>query len=183
MSRRERGDTLVEVLIAIAILSAAIVGGLTMMNYGYSIASNAVERTQVQATMNGQLAYIRHARDAYIRANQQATDSGSQLWAAIIPKIVSGATSSATCSGTAPQQAANSFYIRDDVAGVGAGSIVNFTGTPATTLAQPGNGMWIEARRAGGAVGYVDFYVKACWQPVGNLANQEARVVMRLYVP
>jgi len=184
MRQHERGDTLIEVLVAITVLSAVIVGGLWIMNFGYSIANNAVERTQVQATMNGQLALISYARDAYLRANQQPTDAGSQMWQAISAKIVNGAgNNNPHCNGTAPAPGNNSFYLNDNLASLGTASVVNYSGAAATTLAAPGAGMWVEARRAGGSIPYVDFYVKACWQAIGSAPQQEARTVMRLYVP
>lgn len=184
MSRSQRGDTLVEVMIAIAILSMAIVGGLTIMNYGYSVANNAVERTQVQATMEGQLALVSYARDAFIRSDGQVTDPGSQMWQAIQSRIVTGSGSNnAHCNNSTPAPGSNSFYINENLAALGTASIANFTGTRASTLATPGQGMWIEARRAGGSIPYVDFYVKACWDAIGTSPNQEARTVVRLYVP
>jgi len=183
MIRPERGDTLIEVLIATAILGAAIVGGLTAMNYGYAIANNAVERTQVEGTMNSQLSYIRYARDGFIRANKQAVDGPSKMWAAIMSRVTSGASSQAVCNGTAPQ-AVNGFYIRDDFTNLNETSVIAYDGTSATTLAEPGGGMWLEGRRVStSAVQYVDFYAKACWQSIGSNPQQEARTVMRLYVP
>jgi Tfp pilus assembly protein PilV len=179
---RERGDTLVEVLIAVTILSAAIVGGLAIMNHGYSLASNAVERTQVQATMEGQLSIIRYARDAYIRAGEQPTDAGSRLWDGMQTYVTTGASSQAVCNGNTPQPQ-NGFWLRDTLNNLDEASVNNYSGTVATALATPGQGMWLEARRSGGSLPYIDFYVKACWQGIGNVAQQEARSVLRLYVP
>lgn len=185
MRNSERGDTLVEVLIATAILGAAIVGGLTIMNFGYSIASNAVERTQVEATMNSQLSLIRYARDGYLRANQQATDPASRLWVQINSKATTGVSSETVCTGSTPAPT-NGFYVRDDFATLGnTGSVVDYSGTVANGLARPGTGMWVEARKSRDAdttVKYIDFYVKACWEAVGSNPQQEARTVMRLYV-
>lgn len=183
MITSERGDTLVEVLIATAILGAAIVGGLTIMNFGYAIANNAVERTQVEGKMNSQLSFIRYARDAFIRSNGSTTDGGSRMWTAIMGKVTTAASSQAVCNGSAPQPT-NGFYINDNVASVSDTSIVNYTGAAAPAVAAPGSGMWVEGRQASAnPVRYVDFYVKACWQSIGSNPQQEARTVMRLYVP
>ena len=184
MSRKtQRGDTLVEVLIATSILGAAIVGGLTAMNAGYAVASNSVERTQVQATMNSQLAMIKYARDAFFRANQQASDNGSKLWVALMSKVTTAASSQTVCNGNVPQPV-NGFYINDDLSTLTDTSVIDYSGTAATALAAPGAGMWIEGRQSsGGSVKYVDFYVKACWQAIGTSPQQEERTVMRLYVP
>lgn len=182
MNNQERGDTLVEVLIAIAILSAAIVGGLGIMNFGYSIANNAVERTQVQASMNSQLALISYARDAFIRSNKQPTDGGSRAWQAIMGYVTNGAVNTNVCNGITPQSSGG-FYIKEDITALDTASVTAFNNATATTFAQPGNGMWVEGRQAGGSVNYIDFYVKSCWSPVGANANETSRTVMRLYVP
>lgn len=182
MMDRERGDTLVEVLIAVAVLSAAIVGGLGIMSFGYSIANNAVERTQVQASMNSQLAMISYARDAYVRANKQATDGGSKAWQAIMTYVTTGAPNANTCSGATPQPSGG-FYIKEDIASLDNTNVTAYNGTSATTFAQPGAGMWVEGRRAGGSVSYIDFYVKSCWSAIGAREDQMSRTVMRLYVP
>lgn len=182
MSYRERGDTLVEVLIAVAVLSAAIVGGLGIMNFGYSIANNAVERTQVQASMNSQLAMISYARDAFVRSNQQPTDGGSRAWQQIMSYVTTGSPNANICSGITPQSSGG-FYIKEDITNLDTASVTAFNNTAATALAQPGTGMWVEGRQAGGSVHYIDFYVKSCWSPIGANADQTSRTVMRLYVP
>lgn len=182
MTHNERGDTLVEVLIAVAVLSVAIVGGLGIMNFGYSLANNAVERTQVQASMNSQLAMISYARDAYIQANKQPSSGGSRAWQAIMSHVTTGAPNTSVCNGATPQPSGG-FYVKEDIATLDTASVTPFNGAAATTLAQPGSGMWVEGRQAGGSVHYVDFYVKSCWSPIGANADQTSRTVMRLYVP
>lgn len=182
MTNPERGDTLVEVLIAIAVLSTAIVGGLGIMNFGYGIANNAVERTQVQASMNSQLSMISYARDAYIQAEQQPSSGGARAWQAIMSHVTNGAPNTSVCNGVTPQPSGG-FYIKEDIATFDTASVTAYNGTAATTLALPGSGMWIEGRKAGGAVNYVDFYVKSCWSAVGAGSDQMSRTVMRLYVP
>jgi hypothetical protein len=78
----------------------------------------------------------------------------------------------------------NGFYINDDLTTLDETSVIDYSGAAATGIAAPGAGMWIEGRQsAGGSVKYVDFYVKSCWQAIGNSPQQEARTVLRLYVP
>lgn len=185
LSRRESGDTLVEILIATGIMGMAIVGALAAMSFGQGIALNAVERTEVQGLMNSQLSYLRYARDMKIQ------NKSDPVWDAIVPLATTSAIPSNTCNGTRPVYRDNMFYINEfTTSPVASQSLVAYPlvspGVPkASTLrATPGDGIWIEARSGGSnPAAYIDFYVKACWSPTGGATMQESRTVMRLYVP
>jgi len=72
MARNQRGDTLVEVLMAIVVLAMVIVGAITVMSRGLKASQLAVERTQVRLEVNSQLEMLRYLRDGY------ASDPNSQ---------------------------------------------------------------------------------------------------------
>ena len=57
--RQQAGDTLIEVLLAMGILSVVIVGGSTLMNFGLRNVQNAVEHTQVRNLIAGQSEILR----------------------------------------------------------------------------------------------------------------------------
>lgn len=189
--RRESGDTLVEVLIATAILGAAVVAGLGIMNFGFGVILNSIERTQVQASVNSQLSFIQYARDAYVRAGRQGTQPGGpKVWSDIVANARSTYSANVCNASGAPDTNAskNPFYIdiRQD-GGTPPKDIAEFIlmTTPflaATTVPTAGNGLWVEAVRPTGT-NYIDFYVKACWQPAAGSTKQESRSAMRLYVP
>ncbi len=178
---RESGDTLVEVLIATAVLAAAVVGGLGIMNFGFGLILNSIERTQVQAGINSQLSLIQYARDAYVRADRDGTVAGGPaVWQAVLDNATSS-YSKDVCTGVgvpATNSGRNPFYIKDDGTAYQAG-------VPATATSAPtaGSGLWVEAVRPSVTTNYIDFYVKACWQPSAGTTNQESRSAMRLYVP
>lgn len=179
---RESGDTLVEVLIATTFLAAAVVGGLGIMNFGFGVILNSIERTQVQAGINSQLSLIQYARDAYARADRNGTTGAPKIWA----DIVAGATSTYSkdvCGGIgvpSTDASRNPFYIPED------GSVytpLTLPQTAVTTTPTAGTGLWVEAVQPTPTTNYIDFYVKACWQPTAGTTNQESRSAMRLYVP
>lgn len=179
--RRESGDTLVEVLIATAILAAAVVAGLGIMNFGFGVILNAIERTQVQATMSSQISLVRYARDAYIRAGQTgAGGGGAAVWEAILNGTPSTYNQTVcNANGTPNTSAANRpFYISED-----GGTITLGNPAAATTIPEAGKGLWVEAVRRSATTNYIDVYVKACWHPAAGSTNEEARTVVRLYVP
>lgn len=180
---RESGDTLIEVLIATAILATAVVGGLGIMNFGFGVILNSIERTQVQAAVNSQLSLIQYTRDAYVRADRDGTQPGAP---AVWQSIMNGATSAYSadvCTATGgPNTTAsrNPFYITVDST-----TTTYNGGVPASAASVPvaGTGLWVEAVRPDPTTNYIDFYVKACWQPAVGSVNQESRSTMRLYVP
>lgn len=190
--RHESGDTLVEVLIATAILGAAVVAGLGIMNFGFGVILNSIERTQVQASVNSQLSFIQYARDAYVRAERQGTQPGGpKVWSDIVTAANTTTTYSTNVCNASGGPDTNAgkkpFYIeiRDD-ASTPPQKITEYvpmtTFPAASAVPTAGNGLWVEAVRPAGT-NYIDFYVKACWQPVAGSTNQESRSAMRLYVP
>lgn len=179
--RHESGDTLVEVLIATAILGAAVAAGLGIMNFGFGVILNSIERTQVQASVNSQLSLIQYARDGYVRAGRVGTEPGAPaIWQAILDNtsstysknVCNSVGQPATTTGNKP------FYIKDDGSAYTAGMPVTATAIPTA-----GNGLWVEAVRPASDPNYIDFYVKACWSPAAGTNYQESRSAMRLYVP
>ena len=175
----ERGDTLIEVLIATVVLSAAVVGGLGIMNFGFGAILNSIERTQVQAGVNSQLSLIQYTRDAYARAGRDGTAPGApSVWQKILNKATSAYSTDVCAAAGAGDTSRNPFYVKDD------GTLYQ-DAVPAIATATPtaGTGLWVEAVRPTPTTNYIDVYVKSCWEPAAGATNQESRSAMRLYVP
>lgn len=178
--RRESGDTLVEVLIAIAILAMAVVGGLGVMNFGFGVVLNAVGRTEVQAAVSSQLSLIQYSRDAYARNGRNGTiPGGAAVWEAIKGKVTTTYSSNVCNDDASPATGSlnEPFYVKED-----GNAPLGEAPTKANGYASAGNGLWVEAVQPPGA-NYIDFYVKACWEPVAGSNNEESRSTMRLYAP
>lgn len=168
----ERGDTLVEVTVAMAVLGLMLAASLAVINRGLMGVSNAVERTSVRASLSSQAELLRYVFDDPV--TNEATY-----------KAILGRTNPNASLGKNGCEIGNGgFYL----------SVNNKTGTPpvemhelnqagTTDLAnnvygQPeaagdnkGNslGIWIEGDKhdgqQNGMPGYIDFYVRACWTP------------------
>lgn len=171
-NQTERGDTLVEVTVAMAVLGLMLAASLTVINRGLMGVSNAVERTSVRASLSSQAELLRYVFDdpvtnkvTYGEILKRTQPNG---------KLGQNGCEIGNNSG---------FYL----------SVNNKTGTPpveihelnqagTTDLAnnvygQPeagddkGNsqGIWIEGDKhdgqKDGMPGYIDFYVRACWTP------------------
>lgn len=182
VNKSQKGDTLVEVLMAVVVLSLVIVGAITMMARGLSAAQIAVEHTQVRQSINAQTEMLRYLRDAYLT---DKNGTAAQTWVSMFsgsPVYANNNLSSysETCAVSANK---NGFYLEQSGSDV---NIVSFNSSnkPAT-VALPGQGLWVEATRSASGISpaYVDFQIRACWQGVGSSAQQQTVTVERLYDP
>ncbi|HSW81233.1 MAG TPA: prepilin-type N-terminal cleavage/methylation domain-containing protein [Candidatus Saccharimonas sp.] len=173
----QHGDTLVEVLMAIVIMSMVIVGALTIMSRGLAAAQIAVEHSEVRLSINSQIEQLRFARDSYL-ANP-ADPSGAQWKAIVIASNTTPITYDSSCTTTSGKQA---FYMTKN------GSQVtrnNYTPATPPTVATAGTGLWVESvlSPSGISPAYVDFVIRACWPALGTSTAQQAVTAQRLYDP
>lgn len=165
----ERGDTLVEVTVAMAVLGLMLAASLAVINRGLMGVSNAVERTSVRASLSSQAELLRYVFDDPV--------TNEVTYKKILKRKLSNNLGQNGC-----EIGNGGFYL----------SVSNVVGTPpveihelnqagTTDLAnnvygQPeagddkGNslGIWIEGDKhdgQGDMPGYIDFYVRACWTP------------------
>lgn len=174
-NQAERGDTLVEVTVAMAVLGLMLAASLAVINRGLMGVSNAVERTSVRASLSSQAELLRYVFDDPV-ANKGAYDK-------ILKRKLSNNLGQKGCEiGNG-----SGFYLSVSKVSASKTSVapvemheLNQAGT--TDLAnnvygQPeagddkGNslGIWIEGDKhdgqKDGMPGYIDFYVRACWTP------------------
>lgn len=170
-NQAERGDTLVEVTVAMAVLGLMLAASLAVINRGLMGVSNAVERTSVRASLSSQAELLRYVFDDPV-ANKEA-----YKW------ILDHTGSNVSLGQNGCEIGGGGFYL----------SVNNKTGTPPVEIheldwadtnklannvyGQPeagddkGNsrGIWIEGDKhdvqQNGMPGYIDFYVRACWTP------------------
>ena len=170
-NQAERGDTLVEVTVAMAVLGLMLAASLAVINRGLMGVSNAVERTSVRASLSSQAELLRYVFDDPV-TNKDVYD-----------KILSRTQPNNNLGQNGCKIGGGGFYL----------SVNNKTGTPPVEIheldwadtnklannvyGQPeagddkGNslGIWIEGDKhdgqKDGMPGYIDFYVRACWTP------------------
>lgn len=186
MRSSQRGDTLIEVMLAIVILSAATLAGFSVMNKGVAISYGVLERTETRSRVSQQLELLTYIRDQYaqsIAGGSGAANYPATLWTDIRNNRASDPTSanSTAPSTCTPSALARPFFIEQNPDTTY--KLTNYTpSTPATTPT-PGTGMWIEAVPSPGAtaVGYIDFYIKSCWDSVAGGSNETISSTVRLY--
>ncbi len=187
----QRGDTLVEVMVAISVLGMVVVGCMAIMNRSLSNMMNTIERTEVRTDINSQTEMLNYIRDSYLQSKQGgAVTTYVTMWADIQQLTATEGTSlggqcdvnpsgSLAPGSTRP----GSFYIsRDATDGLSVNLVT--TGRADGGRATPGDGLWVDAVRGGsgaGQVPYTDFYVKACWAAINGGVDQQTSTVVRLY--
>lgn len=177
MVRSARGDTLVEVLMAIVIISVVIVGAVTMMTRGLAAAQIALEHSQVRLSINSQVDMLRYARDRYIAA---PTGGSATAW----NQVIAGSNQSSIVydNNCTVSPSKTGFYMTAPAASVVRN---NYTPTQPATIAVPGQGLWVEGVLSPNTVdpAYIDVVVRACWQGSGGGGQQSVVTATRLYDP
>lgn len=199
---RDRGDTLIEVLVAMAVLGALVALTYNVMNRGFASGQNSLDSTRTQALTSGQAALLRaaHARAVFdndLRYWNLITDPGRTPTITTTSTPVDRSKLADGCSSAVGLDSL--FYFdpkatEDAVAQTGPLAPVKYfsgvTPDPAKLVRtdsdiRPGDGLWIEGYKENGSNFYV-FYIKACWEPTygdGTGERRQSKTVLRLYGP
>lgn len=191
----QRGDTLIEVLLAIAVLGAIVTISLSVMNRGFGIAQNSLDRSNTQAIINGQAAILRSIHNR----------GDTELWLEVLKRVAASPADYVTTSGvasrngipgadgcssgvTAPEKALFYFDSTSDTPLTPVSYYpletfqANYLKRRGTTPAA-GNGIWIEGYKEYSDKDFYVFYIKSCWDSVygsSSVPNQ-SKTVVRLY--
>jgi prepilin-type N-terminal cleavage/methylation domain-containing protein len=166
--RAQAGDTLIEVMLAIVVLSMVLTGAYQATTGGLRIGQNAIERTSASQTTSAQAEALRTLRDQH---TSNATSSA--LWTSAVGKVTSVTPSTTPCTGGGtPTTGSNPFWVN-----LGASSSTVNGGTQTQGYLK----YWVEAYQPNGVTNYVDFYIRGCWQGIGATAGvQNTGIVLRL---
>ena len=186
-NQAERGDTLVEVTVAMAVLGLMLAASLAIINRSLMGVSNAVERTSIRASLNTEVELLRYIFDDQVTNKKLVDDivSKTQPDQKVESRGCEIGTNSFTLYDTGNQAvpvAKNELTPDDKVA-------EHVGGKPGISQRQgQHNGIWIEGyKRPGGAgnsmPGYIDFYVRACWTPYAaqQLGSGRMEANVRVY--
>lgn len=181
-----RGDTLVEVLLAVTVFSMVAVGTIAVMNEGTNAAQRSLEITQVRQQIDAQAESLRAAHQAYL-----ASDT-STVWPEIAAKP-DASTDLGRCPRT-QTEINGAFVMNPNNAEVLDNWFASISSVDAPPYAQVTDnnglkayGIWIEKQTVGGAngdPGRYDFSVRACWYGAGmGETPMELQTLVRLYDP
>lgn len=180
-----RGDTLIEVLLAVTVFSLVAIGTIGVMNQGTNAAQRALEITLVREQIDAQAEALRAAHQAYL------ADRTSTLW----PHVVAEADNSASID-VCPRNETElngAFVMNTSTADVidsnWFGSISDIANAPPYSKIEGGKayGLWVEKRHIAGTIqtpGRYDFRVRACWFGAGTGSTpMKVETLVRLYDP
>lgn len=187
----EKGDTIIEALLAITIFSLVAVGSLALMNKGSATAQRALEITAVRHQIDNQAELLRYINNAYL-SNPSIDSDEKDKWNEIRKadaNIGNAIGPIDISSGACPALTSNSPFVltfgTDEVQLVGLNAS-NFKKDPAS-FAQlrlsptvQSDGLWIEAKKLSGN-NYIDFYIRSCWQTIGQKVPMTIQTIVRLY--
>jgi len=159
----EVGDTLVEVMLATAVLSMVLAGAFTISNRATRINQTANERTTVSNLMQ---------REAELLKAAQQQDASS-FWAGMNYET---SENKAFCEvSVGVSYGTNAFFMKDDLSQ----EAISLSGSNIID-AFPDDlyDIWIEAVDGGSS--YADFFVFGCWEGIGDQSEQSSGLVLRL---
>lgn len=199
-----KGDTIIEVLFAVAVFAMIAVGSLAIMNQGTATAQRSLEVTLVRQQINAQAEALRYIHAAYVASYQQGmVPSGAAgEWRNITKNYAASGASpfgegadGSSCPTRVPGE--RPFIMNARQAKL-LGGVVSMTprgGASVPPFAQviynddssvdQAYGLWIEAvpHRAGNGTAYVDFHIRACWISAGAAHPVTLGTIVRLYEP
>ncbi len=181
---RQRGDTLVEVLIAMAVLAIVTVGSFSLMNKGVAMMYESMERSEARLLIDRQIESLTFARDQYLLGQIPGANlSGASLVAATAWQAIKSASpvtaspAAGNCSDTS-----NAFSLQRDASN-NLKLVSGVTNAIAAGFPSPGDGIWIQKINSpvSAKIPYIDFYVRACWPQSTSSVTQVESSVVRLY--
>lgn len=175
-NQAERGDTLVEVTVAMAVLGLMLAASLAVINRGLMGVSNAVERTSVRASLSSQAELLRYVFDdpvtnkvtyrkildifKYAKPSKDLGQNGCKIGGGGFYLSVSEVVGAPPVEMHELNQADTNKLTNNVYGQPEAGEVGNNSGVS--------QGIWIEGDKhdgQGDMPGYIDFYVRACWTP------------------
>lgn len=197
-SSTSRGDTIVEVMFAIAVFALLAVGCLAIMNRGIQTIMRSLEMTQVRQSMNDQAELLRYVQqDSLFQESHNMNDTG--VWASIVSRtstsLESTGSNQTACADSAAIASRRPFVLyldrennlqldtTADKFTYGGRSNAPFPGLSIDTSGNLAttNGIWVEAVSPVASSNFVDFYIRACWDAPGSDVPTTLSTVVRLY--
>ncbi|MFZ1250365.1 MAG: prepilin-type N-terminal cleavage/methylation domain-containing protein [Candidatus Microsaccharimonas sp.] len=203
-ARQQAGDTLIEVLFAVAVFSLVVVGALSIMNQGTATAQRSLEITLARQQMDAQADTLRFLQSSYVQAYYSGItyDTGDTLsspaeeYYKVIQRISGTASASSFGSLSCGTKPSGAFILNPRTATLNPDT--NFLKKPdvyptitynaaGAIESQGSQGLWVEGVRSsvtsGENASYIDFHIRACWDGPGQGSPMNLGTIVRLYEP
>lgn len=201
---KNRGDTLIEALIAMAIFSLIAVASMSIMNQGTATSQRALEITLVRQEMNSQTETLRFLNASYNAVYQPGvtvySSAPANQWKLIKSKVSNDSSTITSLDNCDPAINTNSFVLNTRKAqfqdAASTYGIIDSAKTFSQVIYNSSDnitsveGIWIEAvspltvvTNSQGNSGYIDFHIRACWNSPGQSVPVTLGTIVRLYEP
>ena len=189
----QRGDTIIEVLLAISVFSLVSILSMAIMQRGSSTAQRAVEITQVREVVDSQAEALRAAHAEYARIVSTGGNPAGSVWSKIATAQFASYGASIQCPTAAFMQTKVAALNprATDVLRAGSYSPAGGEGSssPFSQIAEKDGelisyGVWIERVKTdfvGKVPGMYTFRVRACWDDPGGSVPIRLETTVRLY--
>ena len=179
VSKYQRGDTLIEVLLAFSIFTLVAISTFALMNRGINTAQQSLETTLVRQQLDSQAELLRFIHD-----------TNPAIWNEIIKDSNLATSAGSACYDNLPT--GNAFFAAMPSGSLGRVALSN------TTYAQPmttskidytaggkSEGIWVYAVKvndndSSNPIAY-DMHIRACWESVGSGPKSTLGTIVRLY--
>lgn len=190
LANSSKGDTIIEVLLAVTVFSVVAVAAMGIMNHGVAVAQQALETTQVKQQIDSQAEALRAAHQAKIQNDPRKT-----IWEGLPVNTASSTAVNPSVCAPIPTGA----FVMNPRTGMkstfnpqpmDADSPMPYAGiwfaNETDTTVKSTNGLWIEAKQYGaveGIRGYREFRIRACWPVAGSSIPKTIETLVRLHEP
>jgi prepilin-type N-terminal cleavage/methylation domain-containing protein len=158
---KQQGDTIVEVLMAIVILSMVLAGAYSLTNRAQRLNRTSYERTEISNQMSEQAEFLRGARTQNTPLWQSFLSGGYET------------TGNPDYDNCWPSPGSSPFYVDNS------GSIQPYSTASPAVDAYPSDiyKIWVEAY-SGSSGELVQFHVRGCWEGIGSSPEQRAVIYL-----
>lgn len=189
----KQGDSIIEVLLAVAIFSAIAVTSVAIMNKGLASAQTALESTMVRTELDAQAEAIRFIEQAY---ETNAGGSIGRLWSTIVENAIFPDASTADSDYNKLKAAIdgnnacptstdlpNKYFLYDN-SRLEPNPNLNTSSIPSVA----NGGLWVVAVKNNSEddiekIEYFDFYISACWDALNSPMPAKRTTIIRLHNP
>ncbi len=175
--RRQHGDTIIEVVVAITVFSLVAVGAMTIMNSGLAMAQRSLETTLVRQQIDAQAEMLRFVHS---RAQEDSTGEYHDLWSSIQP--VTKPQQLLNVDTCPVDKIPNSIAFAPGATGVSLATEHVEPVTYARVLEGQSQGVSVQLAKVSGGRAY-DAHIYACWYAPGLSRPMTTGTIVRLYDP
>ncbi|MDR1032729.1 MAG: hypothetical protein LBL84_01810 [Candidatus Nomurabacteria bacterium] len=208
MIKFKKGDTIIEVTLAITIFSMVAIGGVTLMNLGVNTAQASLQLVMAREAIDAQAEALRTIHNAYVASSgTPEANSIASRWTTILnnalgPTDVLNKFGGISCGSIIPSSKRFIIDVRKLDSGASynpviTGNIGQATTFPRLVYAADSNkvdegtanlirteGLWVQAvpsvKDKGIYLAY-DFHIRACWNAPGKTVPSTIGTIIRLY--